>query len=170
MELKVIYDGAIYPDRVNLSQDFKGGQFLIFDIPGFPDDEVVFIPTALNARIPLIGNTTVKHWDETSETNTDSLLAIPREISESGYSLYCAFLSTSFIPLFRCYVLTSKVSIEDLKSSLDEIKALINKTEVDISQEIINQVLPILLDTVVTAITGVPLSPSLLLPLIGAGR
>lgn len=169
MQLKVIYDSPIYPDQVNISQDFKGGQFLIFHIPGAPEDEESAIGLALNARLPLIGSTTIKNWSDISEANTDKLIVLPREYSESNFDFYCAFASPIFIPLFRVYVVTSEASLEGLNTSLEEIKALIQQTEVDIPEAIIDRVLPILIDSLIGALTGIPLpAGQIFLPLLGA--
>lgn len=160
MKLKVIYDSPIYPDQVNLSQDFKGGQFLIFDIPGAPEDEETAIGLALNARIPLIGSTPIKNWSDISEANTDRLIALPREYSESNYDFYCAFASTVFIPLFRVYAVISEVSLETLSSNLQEIKdqlESINQSSENLAEDLIEILFPVLTNFLI----GIPLPLSL---------
>jgi hypothetical protein len=125
MQLLNIFDASLSPNTENLSTRFKHGQFLVFD-GNLPLGESYEIGIALNAVIPLIGTTVLRNWDSTEFLDTDQMISIPKEFSESDYEFYVAFGCASPIPDFRCYVITSEVTQETLADDLIQIQADIN--------------------------------------------
>jgi hypothetical protein len=107
---------------VNLSTRFKHGQFLVFD-GNLPLGEYYEIGIALNAVIPLIGSTVLRNWDSNEFLDTDQMISIPKEFSESDYDFYVAFGCSFSIPDFRCYVITSEVTQETLSDDISKIQA-----------------------------------------------
>ena len=122
MNLINIFDGSLAPNTVNLSTRFKHGQFLVFE-GNLPLGESYEIGIALNAVIPLIGSTVLKNWDSTEFLDTDQMIRIPKEFSESDYEFYVAFGCSFPISNFRCYVITSEVSQESLSAQIEAIQA-----------------------------------------------
>jgi hypothetical protein len=122
MNLINIFDGSLAPNTVNLSTRFKHGQFLVFD-GNLPQGESYEIGIALNAVIPLIGSTVLKTWSSTEFLDTDEMISIPKEFSESDYEFYVAFGCSFPISNFRCYAITSDVTQETISEDLSQIQA-----------------------------------------------
>ena len=125
MNLINIFDGSLSPNSVNLSTRFKRGQFLVFDA-ALNSGESYDIGIALNAVIPLIGTTVLKNWSSADFLDTDEMIHIPKEFSESDYEFYVAFGCSFPISGFRCYVITSDVTQESIGANLEDIKDDIN--------------------------------------------
>ncbi len=122
MEIKIIYDGTVFASEPrNLSQPFKGGQYLYFD-PGLDDGLALIIGVAWLIRLPGINGQLTKVWETKNSLDTDEIIPIPREVSESGFELYCSFGTTVDQPNFRAYVVYSDVTQESIGDDVAAIK------------------------------------------------
>lgn len=127
MELRVIYDGPLVAADKNLSTTFKGGQFLYFDPHLSPDPETgaeryIELGVSLLAKVPIIGGEKLVLWDDLGFLNSDLLIPIPREVSESGYDFYLGIGTSIDEPNFTAYVIYSEVSQETLAADLESLK------------------------------------------------
>lgn len=122
MEVRVIYDGAILASQArNLSTAFTGGQYLYFD-PQLPEGIALMIGVAWLIKLPGVNGELIKIWETNNSLDTDNILPIPREISESGYELYCSFGTSVDQPNFRAYVIYSEVTQESLAAQLEAVQ------------------------------------------------
>jgi hypothetical protein len=127
MEIRVIYDGPLAAAAKNLSQTFTGGQFLYFD-PHLPPDpntgaeRYIELGVSLLAKVPIIGGEKLVLWDDLGFLNSDLLIPIPREVSESGYEFYLGIGTSIDEPQFTAYVIYSTVTQETLAADLDSVK------------------------------------------------
>jgi hypothetical protein len=122
MQLQVIFDDTVIAAGRNLSTTFKGGQFIYFDAQ-LGDDLVLEIGVALLIKLPGINGELVKVWDNSEILNSDNLIPIPREISESNFDLYLGLGSSIDQPNFRAYVIYTEVSQETLSAQIDDLQA-----------------------------------------------
>lgn len=128
METVIILDEILQPNQVTRSQNFTNPQVIIFDSPSLPLDESVEFGFSLVAEFPLIGRISEKLIPVTFldqefnlQGNSDLIIHIPREISESNVNFYCYFNSARNLDL-TVYVLKSSVTQESIFNSLEEIK------------------------------------------------
>jgi hypothetical protein len=122
MKLKVIFDGTVFAAKENISQTFRGGQFLYFD-PQLEENQSLEIGIAFLAILPGLNDThLLKVWDELQVLDTDNIVPIPREISESDFEFYIALGTSIDQPNFRAYLVYSDISLESLTAQLDELK------------------------------------------------
>lgn len=142
MQVKVIYDGLVSASEPrNLSQPFTGGQYLYFD-PQLPEGIALMIGVAWLIKLPGINGDLLKVWETSNSLDTDTIIPIPREISESGYELYCSFGTSVNQPNFRAYVIYSEVTQESLAADLDQIQS-------DLADILQNQTTQFALDTAI---------------------
>jgi hypothetical protein len=126
MKLQVIFDGTVYAAGRNLSQTFKGGQFLYFD-PQLETNQSLEMGVSLIARLPGLNGTIDKLWDNLGTMNSDNIIPIPREVSEANFDFYLGLGSSIDQPNFRAYVIYSEVTQESISSQIDDLKAEIDK-------------------------------------------
>jgi hypothetical protein len=123
MQLKVIYDGTLLSSAPrNLSQSFTGGQYLYFD-PQLGENLALMIGVAWLIKLPGVNGDLLKVWETSNSLDTDVIIPIPREVSESGYELYCSFGTSVDQPNFRAYVIYSNITQESLAGQLGTLQA-----------------------------------------------
>jgi hypothetical protein len=126
MKLKIIFDGTVLAAGKNISQTFRGGQFLYFD-PQLEENQSLEIGISFLAILPGLNDTSLlKVWDELHVLDTDNIIPIPREISESGFEFYIALGTSVDQPNFRAYLVYSDISLESLAAQLDDLKTNTN--------------------------------------------
>lgn len=165
MELAVIYDGALDPEQFNLSEQFTGGQFLYFSAGNDFNDEFE-IGVNLMVFVPTIGGEQAKYAKDLGILNTNNVIALEREVSESGLSYQLAFGVDSGLSGFRAYVFRSDNSLDSLAVDLAEIKELITQIEANQLDILTNQTTQLAIDT---AIGANQLLQNQAISLIGAG-
>lgn len=127
MELKTIFDGQLRANTIEVSSAFIHGLFLIFDTASLPLSEGIEIGFALVTDIPVIGRVVEKDVILPAEQfqkslDSFSVIDIPREYSDAGYEMACAFHSSKDVVDFRVYVVTSEVTLESLNIQLEFIQ------------------------------------------------
>lgn len=159
MELAVIYDGSLASDSFNLSQPVTGVQFLYFSA-GNDFNYELEIGVSLVLFTPTIeGGDQAKIASPLGTLNTNEIVPIPREISESGLTFQLAFGVDSNVSGFRAYAFKSDNSLDSLA---DQIAAL----ETAIDDILANQTTQFALDS---AIGANQLAQNQALSLIGTG-
>lgn len=166
MELAVIYDGVLDPFVFNLSETFTGGQFLYFSAGNDFNDEfeigvnlMVFVPT-------IGGGDQAKYAKDLGILNTNAIIPLEREVSESGLAYQLAFGVDSALSGFRAYVFRSDNSLDSVAADLDQIKDLITQIEANQADILTNQTTQFALNT---AIGANQLIQNQALSLLGAG-
>jgi hypothetical protein len=166
MELAVIYDGVLSASDFNLSETFTGGQFLYFSAGNDFNDEfeigvnlVVFAPT-------IGGGDQAKYAKDLGILNTNAIIPLEREVSESGLTYQLAFGVDSSLSGFRAYVFRSDNSLDSVAADLEQIKELVTQIETAQADILTNQTTQFALDS---AIGANQLLQNQAISLIGAG-
>lgn len=120
MKMRVIFDGTVYAAGRNLTQTFKGGQFLYFD-PQLETNQFQELGVSLIARLPGVNGTIDKLWDDLGILNTDNIIPIPREVSESGFEFYLGLGSSIDQPNFRAYLIYSEITQESVSNQIEDL-------------------------------------------------
>ncbi|UAJ73733.1 hypothetical protein IQE94_05480 [Synechocystis sp. PCC 7339] len=122
MELSVIYDGVLDPSAFNLSEMFRNAQFLYFSAGNNFNYEleigvslVVFAPT-------IGGGEQAKLAADLGVLNSNQIIPLTREVSESGLDYQLAFGVDTSVPGFRAYVWTSEVTQEGLAEAIAQLQ------------------------------------------------
>lgn len=129
MDINVIFDGPVLASSPrNLTQAFKGGQFIYCDphLPPDPDTggpQSLILGVAFLIKVPLIGGEKLVLWDSLQDLDSNVLTPIPREVSESGYDIYLGIGTSVDQPNFTVYVIYSDVTQESLAGQLDTLQA-----------------------------------------------
>ena len=118
MELRLIYDGPVNATGRNVSETFKGGQFIYFD----PGADALELGVSLLIKLPGIGGDLLKLWEDRGFLDSDTLIPIPREVSEAGYDLYLGLGTAADVPSFRAYVVYSTVTQESLSEQITALE------------------------------------------------
>lgn len=121
MKMRVIFDGTVYAAGRNLTQTFKGGQFLYFD-PQLEPNQDLDLGVTLIAKLPGLNGAIDKLWDDLGILNTDNIIPIPREVSESGFEFYLGLGSSIDQPNFRAYLIYSEVTQESVSIQVEDLK------------------------------------------------
>lgn len=166
MELAVIYDGFLDPAAFNLSETFTGGQFLYFSAgDNFNDEFEIGVNLVVFAPV-LGGSDQAKYVKDLGILNTNSVIPLDREVSESGLDYQLAFGVDSGLSGFRAYVFRSDNSLDSVAAELAEVKEMITAIEANQADILTNQTTQFALDT---AIGANQLIQNQALSLLGAG-
>lgn len=177
MQLELIYNASLDPAQVSISNVFKNGQFLLFNTPNLPSNQGIEIGFALVVYIPISLTQTIKKdvalpsFEFVGTLSSFTVIEIPREYSESGYQMYCAFNSSISVNSFQVYAVCSSVtqeslnqeildlqnSVANLQTQVTELTAIVNQLLVaDTAIEtIVNKVIPLLETAIPLLLAGV---------------
>jgi hypothetical protein len=165
MDINVIFDGPVLASSPrNLTQAFKGGQFIYCD-PHLPPDpntggpQSLILGVAFLIKVPLIGGEKLVLWDSLQDLDSKVLTPIPREVSESGYEIYLGIGTSIDQPNFTVYVIYSDVTQESLASQLDTLQD-------DLNLILQNQTTPFTLES---ALAANALAQNTALTILGTG-
>lgn len=165
MELAVIYDGALSESDFNLSEQFTGGQFLYFSAGNDFNSELE-IGVSLVCFVPTIGGDQAKIVKNLGVLNSNEIISLEREVSESGLPYQLAFGVDSGVSGFRAYVFRSDNTFDQTADQITEIYALIEQLQANQLDILNNQATQLALNT---AIGSNQLLQNQAISLIGAG-
>jgi hypothetical protein len=128
VSVQTIFNGCLAPNAIQVSQTFTNAQFLAFATPDYDSNEGVFIGFSIFMNIPVgLGGIQVIQKDLVlpaqefqAALSSFSVIDIPREYSEAGYVLQCAFNSSIPIESFVCYAITSSVTQESISDQVTQ--------------------------------------------------
>jgi hypothetical protein len=165
MELAVVYDGMLTADGFNLSEPFTGGQFLFFSA-GNDFNYELEIGVSLVILTETIGGTQAKLAQNLGVLNTNEIVPLAREVSESGLPYQLAFGVDTGIPGFRAYVYRSDNTFDLVAEQIAEIQSAIEQIEANQLDILTNQTTQLTLNS---AIGANQLLQNQAISLIGAG-
>lgn len=128
METTIIYDSTVTANTVTRSNSFINGQVLIFDSPSLPTDESIEFGLSVVGKFNLIGSSPEKllpitflDSNFTLLGNTNLIIYLPREVSETNVETYCYFNSNLAFNL-RAYCIRTSITQESIYASLEDFK------------------------------------------------
>lgn len=120
-DLRVVYDGTISPNSVNLTNTFKGGRVAFITVSSLGIDQTLEIGISCIVRLPSLSGIVDKLWTELGTVYSDTAIVLPSEIADLDYDFYFALGSGDTVEGVRVYVTTDPLSLSIINAKLDEV-------------------------------------------------